>query len=103
MVKNKEKVFTSPIRIGNKEYIIKPLSMLDVKKIRAIKEKEKMEDYDYNFYCLLYVLKKFNQDCKMSVEEFEDIIDADKYEEIQEAIMDISGLEKLFKMGDKKK
>jgi len=33
-----EEVFTSPVKIGDKEYIIKPLSMLDIKKLNIEKK-----------------------------------------------------------------
>jgi hypothetical protein len=100
-----EEVFTSPVKIGNKEYIIKPLSMLDIKKLNIEKKKVKNEDeitvYDYSFYTLLHVIKKFNPEAKdLTVDDFEDMIDVDDFERVQKAIVQISGLKKYFKPGD---
>jgi len=106
MSKNKEEeVFTSPVKIGDKEYIIKPLSMLDIKKLNIEKKKIKKEDdiatYDYSFYTLLHVIKKFNPEVKdLTVDQFEDMIDVDDFERVQKAIIQIAGLKKYFKPGD---
>lgn len=106
---NKEKkiedvVYTSPVKIGDKEYIIKPLSMLDIKKLNIEKKKVKNEDeievYDYTFYTLLTVIKKWNPDAKdMTVDDFEEMIDVDDFERVQKAIVQIAGLKKYFKPG----
>jgi leucyl aminopeptidase (aminopeptidase T) len=103
-----EEVFTSPVKIGNKEYIIKSLSMLDIKKLNIEKRKVKKEDevtvYDYSFYTLLHVIKKFNPEAKdLTIDDFEDMIDVDDFERVQKAIVQIAGLKKYFKPGDSKK
>jgi len=100
-----EEVFTSPVKIGNKEYIIKPLSMLDIKKLNIEKKKLKKEDeiatYDYSFYTLLTVIKKWNPETKdMTVDEFEEMIDVDDFERVQKTIVQIAGLKKYFRPGD---
>ena len=100
-----EEVFTSPVKIGGKEYIIKPLSMLDIKKLNIEKKKLKKEDdiaiYDYSFYTLLTVIKKWNPETKdMTVDEFEEMIDVDDFERVQKAIVQIAGLKKYFRPGD---
>ena len=60
-VKKEEEVFTSPVKIGDKEYIIKPLSMLDIKKLNIEKKNLKKDDdiatYDYSFYTLISSFK----------------------------------------------
>lgn len=99
-----EEVFTSPVKIGDKEYIIKPLSMLDIKKLNIEKKKVKNENeievYDYTFYTLLTVIKKWNPDTKdMTVDQFEELIDVDDFERVQKAIVQIAGLKKYFKSG----
>ncbi len=99
-----EEIFTSPVKIGDKEYIIKPLSMLDIKKLNIEKKKVKPEDetatYDFSFHTLLAVIKKFNPETKeMSVDDFEDVITIDEFEKVQAAILQISGLKKFFKPG----
>ena len=100
-----EKVYTSPVKIGDKEYIIKPLSMLDIKKLNIERKKLKPEDdiatYDYSFYTLLTVIKKWNPEAKdLTRDEFEEMIDVDQFERIQAAIVQIAGLKKYFKLGD---
>lgn len=103
-----DKVYTSPVKIGDKEYIIKPLSMLDIKKLNIEKNKIKKEDdiatYDFSFSTLLTVVQKFNPETKhLSVEQFEDMIDITEFERVQAAILQISGLKKFFKPGVSKK
>lgn len=100
-----EEVFTSPVRIGDKEYIIKPLSMLDIKKLNIEKKKLKPEDdiatYDYTFFTLLTVIKKWNPEAKdMTVDQFEELVDVSDFERVQKAIVQIAGLKKYFKQGD---
>ena len=103
-----EKVYTSPVKIGDKKYIIKRLSMLDIRKLnlerKKVKENDDMATYDFSFYTLLSVIKKYNPETKnLTVEEFEDMIDIIEFEEVQKAILQISGLDKYFKPGDSKK
>jgi len=100
-----EEIFTSPVKIGDKEYIIKPLSMLDIKKLNIEKKKLKKDDdiaaYDYSFYTLLTVVKKWNPETKdLTVEDFEEMIDVADFERIQAAIVQIAGLKKYFRPGD---
>jgi len=106
-VKKEEEVYTSPVKIGEKEYIIKPLSMLDIKKLNIEKKKLKKDDdietYDYSFYTLLTVIKKWNPEVKdMTVEQLEEMIDVDQFERVQNAIVQIAGLKKYFRPGDSK-
>ena len=57
-------VYTSPVKIGDKEYVIKPLSMYDIKNLnierRELKEGDETAKYDFSFHTLLTVIKKFN-------------------------------------------
>lgn len=100
-----EEVYTSPVKIGDKEYIIKPLSMLDIKKLNIEKKKLKKDDdiatYDYSFYTLLTVIKKWNPEAKdLTIDQFEEMIDVDDFERVQNAIVQIAGLKKYFRPGD---
>ena len=100
-----EEIFTSPVKIGNKEYIIKPLSMLDIKKLNIEKKKLKPEDdiaaYDYSFHTLLTVVKKWNPEAKdLTVDQFEEMINVADFERVQNAIVQIAGLKKYFRPGD---
>ncbi|MBA7498292.1 hypothetical protein ES704_01027 [subsurface metagenome] len=99
-----EEIFTSPVKIGDKEYIIKPLSMLDIRKLsierRNIKKDDETATYDYTFYTLLTVIKKWNPETKdISVEEFEEMIGADEFIRVQAAIIQLAGLKKYFGLG----
>ena len=103
-----EKEYISPVKIGDKEYIIKPLSMLDIKKLNIERGKIKKDDeiatYDYNFYTLLVVIKKWNPEAKdLTRDDFEEMVDVDQFERIQAAILQLAGLKKYFKPGDSKK
>jgi len=68
------------VKIGNKEYEFESLSTLDLKNLdegrdknKAKKEGEdKLTDYEWTFYMILYAIKKFNLDIKMSLNEFMD-------------------------------
>ena len=107
-IKEKEIIYTSPVKIGDKEYIIKPLSMLDIKKLNIERGKIKKDDeiatYDYNFYTLLVVIKKWNPEAKdLTRDDFEEMVDVDQFERIQAAILQLAGLKKYFKPGDSKK
>ena len=100
----KEVIYTSPVKIGNKKYIIKPLSMLDIKKLNIEKKKLKEEDdtarYDFTFFTLLAVIKKWNPEAKdLSVEDLEEMIDVDVFPDIQAAIIQLAGLKKYFNLG----
>jgi hypothetical protein len=97
-------IYTSPVKIGDKEYIIKPLSMLDIKKLNIEKKKLKKDDdiaaYDYSFHTLLTVVKKWNPEAKdLTVDQFEEMIDVADFERIQAAIVQIAGLKKYFRPG----
>ena len=100
-----EEIFTSPVKIGDRKYIIKPLSMLDIKKLNIEKKKLKPEDdiatYDYSFYTLLTVIKKWNPEAKdITVDQLEEMIDVSDFERVQAAIVQIAGLKKYFRPGD---
>jgi len=106
-----KKVITSPVKIKGNEYVIKPLSMLDMKKLNIEKRKIKKDDkdaedatFDFGFYTLLYVIKKFNDNAKgLTIEDLEEMIDVDDYERVQAEIMTLAGMEKFFRLGDSKK
>ncbi|GAI89404.1 unnamed protein product [marine sediment metagenome] len=106
--KVEEEVFTSPVKINDKEYIVKPFSMLGIKKLNIERKKLKPEDevatYDFSFHSLLTVLKKFNPEMKdMTTDEFEEMVNVLEFERVQAAILQISGLKKYFKLGASKK
>ena len=85
------------VKIGKKEYELESLSSLDLKKLEAMKEKDKLTDYDYAYFVMLYAVKKFNKDITLTLDQFMEefpIKDIDKkFGEIGEII----GLD--FKIG----
>lgn len=103
--KDKDKsAITSPIEIKGNKYIIKSLSMLDMKKLNIEKRNIKKDDedgvFDFGFYTLLHVIKKFNVHAKgLTVEDLQEMIDVDDYERIQTEIMTLAGMEKFFRPG----
>ena len=106
--KTEDVEYTSPVKIGDKEYIIKPLSMLDVKKMNIERKSLKKDDatatFDFAFKVMLNVIKKWNPDTKdLTVNDFEEMIGLDEFERIQAAILQITKLKKYFTMGASKK
>jgi len=102
--KIKEIIYTSPVKIGDKEYIIKPLSMLDVKKMNIERKNLKKGDatatFDFTFKVMLSVIKKWNPDTKdLTVNDFEEMIGLDEFERVQAAILQITHLKKYFITG----
>jgi hypothetical protein len=91
------------VKIKDREFEVAKLNMLDAKRIDEAKEKQKMGELDFQFYMLLYALKKADPNLKMTLDEFLEMLDVDKTAEIIKQIRDLSGLEKFFKSGDAKK
>ena len=96
------------VKIGEKEYIVKPLSMRDVRKLNIekgkIKKDDEMANYDFAFQAMLIPLKKYNPELKdITVEEFEEMIELPEFERVYKEILEISGLQKYFILGDSKK
>ena len=75
------------VKIGDKEYELGSLTALDLKKINETKEKNKLTDFDQTFNLYLYAVKKFNNDVKMSLEEF---MDSFPMVDMQEKIKEIN-------------
>jgi len=97
----KEIVYTSPVKIGDKEYVVKPLSMFDLKKLDVVKRTVKADDevasYDFSFHAMLTAVKKFNPEMKdVTIEQFQEMIDIVEFAKVQEAILQLSGLKKFF-------
>jgi len=102
--KTEDVEYTSPVKIGDKEYVIKPLSMLDIKRLniekKKLKDDDDIETFDYSFYTLLTVIKKWNPEAKdITVDQFEEMINIDEFERVQNAIVQIAGLKKYFRQG----
>ena len=100
-----EKIYTSPVKIGDKEYVIKPLSMFEIKNLnierKLLKDEDETARFDFTFHTMLIVIQKFNPCAQdMTVDDLEKAVDIIEFEEVQSAILQISGLTKYFKPGD---
>ena len=98
----------SKVKIGDKEFELRILSMRDIKLLdqekKKLKEDDDMAKYDYTFYSLLYAIKKFNPEMKdLMLDDFEEMIGVDEFERILEEMLKITGLKKYFKSADGKK
>lgn len=91
------------VKINNRVFRIAKLNMLDAKRIDEAKIKQKMSDLDFQFFMLLYALKKADSDLKITLDEFLEMIPIDETAEIIKKIREVSGLEKFFKLGGAKK
>jgi len=87
----------SKVKIGKKDYELESLSSLDLKKVEKIKEEKKLDDYDYAYFVVLYVIKKFNKDINLTLEEFQESFPIKKIEDKFNEIGEIIGLD--FKIG----
>jgi len=85
------------VKIGKKEYELESLSSLDLKKVEKEKEDKKLTDYDYSYYVILYAVKKFNGDVKLTLDEFMEEFPIKDINKKFEEIGKIIGLD--FKMG----
>ena len=85
------------VKIGKKEYELESLSSLDLKKLEAMKEKEKLSDYDYSYAVILYAINKFNGVTGLSLEGFMDEFPIKNIDKKFEEIGEIIGLD--FKVG----
>ncbi len=94
--------------LDGKEYELKSLSSLDLKKIDGSQKENKnkkdkaLSDYDMTFNIYLYAFKKFNPELKnMTLDEFMEIFPLVDMEKESKKIMEITGLN--FKAGVGKK
>ncbi|MBA7542709.1 hypothetical protein ES705_35033 [subsurface metagenome] len=96
------------VKIGDKEYELKSLSSLDLKKIDELQKENKnkkdknLSDYDMTFNIYLYAFKKFNPELKdMTLDEFMEMFPLVGMTKKVNEIAEITGLN--FKVGVGKK
>ncbi|GAH60963.1 unnamed protein product, partial [marine sediment metagenome] len=94
--------------LDGKEYKLKSLSSLDLKKVEEMQKENKkkkdkgISDYDMTFKLFLFAFKKFNPGMKnMSLDEFMEIFPLVDMENKSNEIMAVTGLD--FKKGVGKK
>lgn len=80
------------IKIGEKEYKLRPLSALDLRKINQDKEAKKLTDFDQTYNIYLYAIKKFNDGIDMDLDQFMDSFPLAGMQEKVKEINEILGL-----------
>ena len=90
------------VKIGGKEYTISRLKYKDIKKMERYRTEKKLDALDFDTYIILYNLKKGNPDFKMTIDEFDEIIDIDEIDNIRKIINDFSGFNKYIKKANEK-
>jgi len=81
------------VKIGESEYKLNSLSSLDLKKLEKAKEENKLDDYDYSYFVILYAIKKFNKDVTMTLEEFQESFPIKNVEKTFNKIGEVIGLD----------
>lgn len=90
------------VKIGEKDYIISRLKYKDIKKMERHRTEDKLDALDFDTYIILYNLEKGNPDFKMTIDEFDEIIDIDEIDNIRKTINDFSGFNKYIKKAEEK-
>jgi hypothetical protein len=94
----KERSFMSKVKIGDKEYKLSRLNYKDVKKLNRYRTENKLDDLDFDTYILIYTLQKANPDLpKMTIDEFDELLDIGDIDRIRKEINDFSGFNKYIK------
>ncbi len=90
------------VKIGDKEYIISKLKYKDIKKLERYRAEKKLDALDFDTYVILYNIQKGNPDFKMTIDEFDEFIEAPEIDDIRKRINDFSGFNKYInKAGEK--
>ena len=84
------------VKIGKEEYIIPRLNNKDIKKMERYRTANKLDTLDFDTYILIYTIQKASPDFKMTIDEFDEFVDAGEINEIRKIINDNSGLAKYI-------
>lgn len=90
------------VKISDKEYIISRLKYKDIKKMERYRIEHKLDALDFDTYVILYNLKKANPDFKMTIDEFDELIDVEIIDDLRRKINDFSGFNKYIKKAEEK-
>jgi len=91
------------VKIEGKSYKISRLDNGDIKKLERYRTGEKIDDLDFDTYVLLYTLGKANPDIKkMTIDEFDKLLDIGEVDRIRKEINDASGFNKYIKKIEEK-
>lgn len=85
------------VKIVNKKYKIIRLNYKDIKKMERYRVEHKLDNLDFDTYILLYSLQKANPDLKMTIDEFDELLDISEIDRIKKEINDFSGFNKYVK------
>ena len=96
------------IKIGKKEYNLYLFNMNEIKTILRTMDNEKnkkliKDNYDRTSFLLSEAINKCNQDANFTIETWDKTVTIDVFGEIQDKIMNVTGLGKYFKVGVGKK
>jgi len=85
------------VKIGDKEYVISRFKYKDVKKLERYRTEKKLDSLDFDTYVILYNLQKANPDFKMTIDEFDELIDIGEIDRVRKEINDFSGFNEYIK------
>jgi len=84
------------VKIGDKEYTISRLKYKDVKKMERYRTENKLDALDFDTYVILYNLQKANPDFKITIDEFDELVDIEEIDQVRKQINDFSGFNKYI-------
>ena len=90
------------VKIGDQEYVISRLKYKDIKKMERYRVENKLDALDFDTYVILYNLKKANSNFKMTIDEFDELIEATEIDDLRKTINDFSGFNKYIKKVESK-
>jgi len=90
------------VYFNGKEYQIGKLLVEDTKILQKDKMKHKMDEVDYSYYFIFYVINKFNPGTFKDQKEFENS-GIEGFGNLQSQILKITGYDQYFKSGIGKK
>ena len=96
------------VKIGKEEYKLYLLNMEEIKTILRKLDSEKTkklikDNYDRTSFILSEAINKCNPEAKLTIESWDKMVTIDIFEDIQDKIMDTTGMKKYFKVGVGKK
>ena len=90
------------VYFNGKEYQVGKILVEDTKILEKAKRKHKMDDVDYAYYFIWYVINKFNPDAFKDQKELESC-GIDGFGNLQVKLAKITGYDKYFSSGIGKK
>ena len=96
------------VKIGKEEYNLYLLNMEEIKTILRKLDSEKTkklikDNYDRTSFILSEAINKCNPEAKLTIESWDKMVTIDIFEDIQDKILDTTGMKIYFKLGVGKK